>query len=86
MKIKNVLAGVAAAGLAIAPVAASAGTRAASALPTLTSGSMVMGTHSTRAVKKDEQMGGTAIIVAIIAVVAVILGILAATDDDRSDG
>ena len=85
--IKNVLAGAAAIGLAVSPAAASAGTRAASALPTIESGSVTMGARTATTVKKEEQLAGASLIIAILAITAVVIGVIAAADDnDRTDG
>ena len=82
---KNVLASAAAIGLAVAPVAAQAGTRAASSLPTLETGSVSLGERTTAKVKKDENLQGSGLIIGVIALAAGIAGIVAAADDDDDD-
>ena len=81
--MRTLIAAASALGLVLAPVAASAGTRANDVVP-----AAAKIDRDTAAVTDASQMGGTAVVVAIIAVVAVILGILAATDDGDgvSDG
>lgn len=69
-------------GLLAAPVAASAGTRAGDVVP-----AAAKVQRSVQGVERaNEAVGGSAIIIAIIAIAAVIAGIIAATDDNDSNG
>ncbi len=81
--MRTLIAAASALGLVIAPVAASAGTRANDVVP-----AAAKIDRDTAAVTDASQMGGTALIVALIAIAAVIAGILAATSDGNgvSDG
>lgn len=83
--IKNILTSAAAIGLAVSPVAAQAGTRAAASLPTLEAGSISIGERTTASVKKSESLQGSGIIIGVIALAAVIAGIIVAADDDDDD-
>ena len=89
MTFKSVLASAAALGVAISPVAATAGTNAGASLPAVEAGSIELGQRASATVKKDEQLaGGSSVIIAILAAAAVIIGIIIAVDgdDDRSPG
>lgn len=88
MTFKNVLASAAALGVALTPVAATAGTNAGASLPAVEAGSIELGQRATTGVKKEEQFAGGAGILAILAAAAVIVGIIIALDDDddRSPG
>ena len=86
MTFKNMLAGVAALGLATAPVAATAGTRAADALPTLASSDISLGARTTETVRKDERLsGGGAIYAGLFALGFAALLYFAIDDDDDFD-
>jgi len=86
---KNIVVGMAAAGMLAMPIAAQAGTRAGDAnvrvspvAETVTTGAARTGA----AVSEENRAGGSATILAILAAAAVILGIVIAVDDDGSDG
>ena len=84
MKISRLLSGIGAVAVAMAPVAAQAGTRAAdtgvvSVQPVKMS---TVSRASATAEKKSELAGGSATIIAILAAAAVIVGIIIAVDDD----
>ena len=87
MTFKNVLASAAALGVALTPVAATAGTNAGASLPAVEAGSIELGQRANTSVKKEERLGGSGTILAILAAAAVIVGIIIAVDDeDRSPG
>ena len=92
MKTSRLLAGLGAVAMAATSVTATAGTRAADVSSTNVQPvklSTVSGevARSTLTEKKQSELGGAGLIIAIIAGVAVIVGIIAAaSDDDRSDG
>ena len=86
MLTSRFLAGVAAATLAIAPVAAQAGTRAADAgAVSVEPVKMSTLTRSAKPAAKKSEAGGSAVIVAVLAAAAVVAGIIAATDDNDDD-
>ncbi len=90
MKISRLLSGLGAVAMAVAPVAAQAGTRASDA-GALTVQPVKMSTVSRTAkpAGMKSEAGGSATILAVVAAIAVILGILVATggdDDDRTPG
>lgn len=90
MKTSRLLSGLGAVAMAVVPVAAQAGTRAADA-GTVSVQPVKMSTVSRSAQSADEvsEAGGSATIIGIIAAIAVIIGIIAATgdsDDDRTPG
>ena len=88
MKTSRLIAGLGAVALAASSVAANAGTRAADAPvvaePVKLSASSDV-TRSTAAAKKQSELGGPGLIIAIIAGVAIIAGIIIAADDDDDD-
>lgn len=81
--MRKLIAAASALGLAVAPVAANAGTRANDVVP-----AAAKIDRNIAPVTESSEMGGSAIIVAILALAAVIAGIIAATsdDDNLSDG
>lgn len=79
MKLANVLTSVAAAGLVLAPVAASAGTKSAAAIPGL-------GSRTSAKVEKDRKAASTAIIAGLAAVAVIGGAIIIADDDDGVSG
>jgi len=86
MMTSRILAGVAAATMAIAPVAAQAGTRAADAgTVSVEPVKMSTLTRSTKPAEKKSEAGGSAVIIAVLAAAAVVAGIIAATDDDDNE-
>lgn len=78
--MRNLIAAASALGLAVAPVAANAGTRANDVVPAAATID-----RDIAPVTESSEMGGSAIIIAILAAAAVIAGILAAIDDDDGD-
>ncbi|WP_394269429.1 hypothetical protein [Qipengyuania sp.] len=86
MKTSRILAGVAAATMAIAPIAATAGTRAAeTGAVSVQPVKMSTLTRSAKPAERKSEAGGSAVIVAVLAAAAVVAGIIAATDDDDND-
>lgn len=87
MKTSRLLMGIGAAAMAIAPVAAQAGTRAADA-GTVAVQPVKMSTVSRSAMtsEKKNEVGGPGLVIAILAVAAIIAGIVIAADDDASSG
>lgn len=87
LTIGRILAGVGAAALAVAPIAAQAGTRAVdgetvSVQPVKMS---VVSRASKSAEKKSELGGGSSVIIAVLAAAAVIAGIIVAADGDDDE-
>lgn len=76
MKIHKVLTSIAAAGLLAAPVMAQAGTKASAAMPVRASAS----------VKDDHKASAGMIVIGVLAVAAAAAGVVALTDDHKSDG
>ncbi|MDG5750958.1 hypothetical protein P8R33_07565 [Qipengyuania sp. XHP0211] len=85
MTLKTIMAGAAAIGLAVSPIAASAGTSAGASLPATQAGTVTLGERATTSVKKEERLAGPGLIIAIIAGIAIITGIIIAADDDDDD-
>jgi hypothetical protein len=82
--MKNFLAAAAAISVAVAPTAATAGTRAGDVVPATYSVDRASATA-----ESASELGGAGLIIAIIAGVAVIVGVIAAAsddDDNLSDG
>ncbi|QZD89457.1 hypothetical protein K3148_11650 [Qipengyuania aurantiaca] len=83
MKTSRLLSGLGAVAMAVAPVAAQAGTRAADtgaiAVQPVKMSSVERGAE---AATSESELGGSATILAVLAAVAVILGIIIAVDDD----
>ena len=93
MKTSRLLAGLGAVAMAATSVTATAGTRAVDASnvnvqPVKLSAVSGDVARSTLTEKKQSEMGGAGLIIAIIAGIAVVVGIIAAAsdDDDRSPG
>lgn len=87
MKTSRLLSGIGAVAVAMAPVAAQAGTRAADA--GVVSVEPIKMTRASAAADAQSEIGsgsGSAVIIAILAAAAVIAGIIVAVDDDDSDG
>lgn len=86
MKTSRLLSGLGAVAMAVVPVAAQAGTRAADtgaiAVQPVKMSSVDRGTET---VTTKSEMGGSATILAVLAAVAVIVGIIIAVDDDTTD-
>lgn len=82
MVFKKVMVGLAAASMVIAPTAATAGTRADTAMPAVKASTIQLGERTSASVKKEERIGGSATILAVLAAAAVIAGIIIAVDDD----
>lgn len=86
MKSSRILAGVAAATMAIAPIAAQAGTRAAdTGAVSVQPVKMSTLTRSAKPADRKSEAGGSAVIIAVLAAAAVVAGIIAATDDNDND-
>ena len=88
MKTSRLLTGIGAVALAATSVTAHAGTRAADAPVVaepvkLSTASDV--TRSTATAKKQSELGGPGLIIAVIAGIAIIVGIVIAADDDDDD-
>ena len=93
MKANRILVGFGAAAMALSSVAASAGTRASDvsvvnvqpAKLSAVSGDVV---RSTESAKRQSELGGAGLIIAILAGIAVVAGVVIAADDDddRSPG
>jgi hypothetical protein len=92
MKTSRLLAGLGAVAMAATSVSATAGTRAADASnvnvqPVKLSAVSGNVARSTLTEKKQSELGGAGLIIAIIAGVAVVAGVVAAaSDDDDSPG
>ena len=80
----KVIMTAAAAGLAFAPIAAQANTRAADAAPVYSNTAAQPGVG--RAAEGENAVGATGIIVALFAGAAIIGGIIIAADEDGDDG
>ena len=86
MKTSRLLSGLGAVAMAVAPVAAQAGTRAADAGTIAVQPVKMSGVErGTETVTTKSEMGGSAAILAVLAAVAVIVGIVIAVDDDTTD-
>lgn len=85
MKTSRLLSGLGAVAMAVAPVAAQAGTRAAEAdVVSVQPVKMSSVSRATsEAERKSELAGGSSVIIAILAAAAVIAGIIIAVDDDE---
>lgn len=88
MKTSRLLTGLGAVALAATSVTAHAGTRASDAPVVaepvkLSTASDV--TRSTATAKKQSELGGPGLIIAVIAGIAIIVGIIIAADDDDDD-
>lgn len=86
---KNFVAGAAALGMVAMPVAASAGTRAGDVEVSVAPVAQSINTGAARtgaSVSAENELAGSATILAVLAAVAVIVGIVIAVDDDSSDG
>lgn len=83
MKTSRLLSGLGAMAMAVVPVAAQAGTRAADtgsiAIQPVKMSGVERGTET---VTTKSEIGGSAAILAVLAAVAVIVGIVVAVDDD----
>ncbi|EDL50160.1 hypothetical protein [Erythrobacter sp. SD-21] len=83
MKTSRLLSGLGAVAMAVVPVAAQAGTRAADtgaiAVQPVKMSGVERGTES---VTTKSELGGSAVIIAALAAIAVIVGIIIAVDDD----
>ncbi|MBX7540828.1 hypothetical protein [Qipengyuania sphaerica] len=90
MKTTRLLSGIGAIAMAIAPVAAQAGTRASDATVSVQPVKMSSVSRASQAAdQKSEMAGGAGLIIAILAAAAVIVGIIIAVDGDddiRSTG
>lgn len=88
MKTSRLLMGFGAATMAIAPVAAQAGTRAADAgVVAVQPVKMSTVSRSAQTAEKKNELGGPGLIIAILAVAAIVAGIIIAADDnDASPG
>ena len=83
MKTSRLLSGLGAVAVAVAPVAAHAGTRAADTGAIAVQPVKMSGVErGTEAATSESELGGSATILAVLAAVAVILGIIIAVDDD----
>lgn len=85
--MRNLIAAASALGLAVAPVAANAGTRANDVVPA--AASIDRDIAPVTGSNMGDDSDGSAVVIAILALAAVIAGILAATSDDDdniSDG
>ncbi len=85
MVFGKVMAGVAAASLAIAPAAASANTRADAAMPAVQASTIGMGDRVSASVSAEERLEGQGLILAALALAAIIAGIIIAVDGDDED-
>ncbi|MBX7526668.1 hypothetical protein [Qipengyuania vesicularis] len=86
MKTSRLLMGLGAAAMAVAPVAAQAGTRAADAgAIAVQPVKMSAVERGTEGVTTKSEIGGTSAVIAVLAAIAVIVGIIIATDDDTTD-
>lgn len=79
MKISNVLSGMAAVALVVAPVAANAGTSAASSIAT----APAYGARASMPVAKKQNMSAGITVLAVVAVAAAGFGIYEAVKDDN---
>lgn len=79
----KIFAATAALGMALAPVAASAGTRAADVVP-----ATYTVDRASADAENTAELGGSSLVIAALAAIAVIVGIIIAVDDDDnvSDG
>lgn len=86
MKTSRLLSGLGAVAMAVVPVAAQAGTRAADAGEIAVQPVKMSGVErGTEAATSESEIGGSATIVAILAAIAIIVGIIVAVDDDTTD-
>lgn len=86
MIFKSILASAAAVGVAVTPIAATAGTTAGSSLPAAEAGAIELGDRASTSVKKKENLaGGSSVIIAVLAAAAVIAGIIVAADGDDDE-
>lgn len=83
MKTSRLLSGLGAVAMAVAPVAAQAGTRAADTGAIAVQPVKMSGVErGTETVTTKSELGGSATILAALAAIAVIIGIIIAVDDD----
>ena len=86
MKTSRLLSGLGAVAMAVVPVAAQAGTRAADTGAIAVQPVKMSGVErGAETVTTSSEMGGSAVILAVLAAVAVIVGIIVAVDDDTTD-
>ena len=86
MKTSRLLSGLGAVAMAVVPVAAQAGTRAADTGAIAVQPVKMSGVErGTETVTTKSELGGSATILAVLAAVAVIVGIIIAVDDDTTD-
>ena len=86
MKTSRLLSGLGAVAMAVVPVAAQAGTRAADSGAIAVQPVKMSGVErGTETVTTSSEMGGSTAILAALAVIAVIIGIIIAVDDDTTD-
>lgn len=83
----RMLAGAGAIAMAIAPIAAQAGTRAADAQTvSVKPVTMAPVSRASKSAEKKSEIGGSSVLIAVLAAAAVIAGIVvAASDDDDAD-
>lgn len=82
----RMLAGAGALAMAIAPIAAQAGTRASEAeTVSVKPVAMAPVSRAAKSAEKKSEIGGSSVIIAVLAAAAVIAGIVVATDDDDDD-
>lgn len=85
---KKILSGLAVATMALAPVAAQAGTRAGDSAVRVAPVAQAVTSdagYAGREVSEENALGGTALIIAILALAAIVAGVVIASDDG-SDG
>ncbi len=86
MKTSRLLSGLGAVAMAVVPVAAQAGTRAADTGAIAVQPVKMSGVErGTETVTTKSELGGSATILAVLAAIAVIVGIIVAVDDDTTD-
>ena len=86
MKTSRLLSGLGAVAMAVVPVAAQAGTRAADTGAIAVQPVKMSGVErGTETVTTKSELGGSATILAVLAAVAIIVGIIIAVDDDTTD-